>query len=182
MLPGRPLLRDARPEFPGPRLTLPLTEASCAEPPREHHQGDVGAQAQGGQQHDAVAAGAELLADLAGAGGVRGREELAVALVAAVDGDEQDGGAVAREERPDGVELRGEDLEDNQGEAELRQGRSHVGALERALRGADLDEPVGARGRRGGGGSATGVLRGGKGETGARGGGGGYGMMVTACR
>ena len=50
-------------------------------------------------------------------------------------------GAVDGEEGADGVELRGEDLEDDEGEGELREGRAHVGALEGALGGADLDEP-----------------------------------------
>jgi hypothetical protein len=51
-------------------------------------------------------------------------EELAVPFVAAVDGHEQDGQAVDGKQGADGVELRGEDLEDDEGEAELRQCRA----------------------------------------------------------
>ena len=68
-------------------------------------------------------------------------EELAVALVATVDGDEEDGGAVDGEEGADGVELGGEDLEDDEGEGELAEGGAHVGALKGALRGSDLGQP-----------------------------------------
>lgn len=73
--------------------------------------------------------------------GVDGGEELAVALVAAVGGDEGDGGGVDGEEGADGVELGGEDLEDDEGEGELGEGGAHVGSFEGALGGADLDEP-----------------------------------------
>ena len=71
-----------------------------------------------------------------------GGEELAVALVAAVDGDEEDGGAVDGEEGADGVELGREDLEDNEGEGELAEGGPHVGALKGALGSPDLSESV----------------------------------------
>lgn len=72
-----------------------------------------------------------------------GGEELALALIAAVDGDEEDGGAIGGEEGADGVELRGEDLEDDERKGELPEGGAHVGALKGALGGADLDEPGG---------------------------------------
>lgn len=72
----------------------------------------------------------------------RGGEELAVALVAAVYGYEHDGGAVDGKEGADGVELGREDLEDDEGEGELAEGGAHVGALEGALGGPDLDEPA----------------------------------------
>lgn len=110
------------------------------ELPREHHKHDVGAEAEEGQERDAVAAGAELLVHVALA--VLGGEELPVALVAAVDGDQQHAGPVQREQGADGVEVGREDLEDDEGEAELGQGGPHVRALEGALRGADLDELV----------------------------------------
>lgn len=71
-----------------------------------------------------------------------GDEELAVALVAAVDGDEEDGGAKGGEEGADGVELLGEDFENNEGEGEEAEGGSHVGALKGSLGGADFDESV----------------------------------------
>lgn len=60
--------------------------------PGEHHYHDVGAEAEEGQERDAVAAGAELLVHVALV--VLGGEELLVALVAAVDGDQQHAGAV----------------------------------------------------------------------------------------
>lgn len=71
-----------------------------------------------------------------------GDEELAVALVAAVDGDEQDGGAKGGEEGADGVELLGEDFENDEGEREEAEGGSHVGAFKGSLGGADFDEFV----------------------------------------
>lgn len=73
----------------------------------------------------------------------RGGEELPMTFVAAVHGDEHDGGAVDGEEGADGVELGGEDFEDDEGEGELAEGGPHVGAFEGALGGADLDESGG---------------------------------------
>lgn len=110
--------------------------------PREDQQRHVRRQTEHGEQGDAVARGAELADDGDGAVGVLlgGGEELAVALVAAVDCDEHDGGAVDGEEGSDGVELGREDLEDDEGEGELREGGAHVGALKGPLGGADLDE------------------------------------------
>ncbi len=90
------------------------------------------------------AAGVVPLAVGAGRGGALALlavEELAVAFVAAVDGDEQDGGAVAGQQGADGVELGGEDLEHDEGEGELRECGTHIGALEGALGRADLDQP-----------------------------------------
>ena len=71
-----------------------------------------------------------------------GDEELTVALEATVGSDEDDGDAVGGEEGADGVELLGEDLEDDEGEGELAEGGAHVGAFEGALGGADLHEPA----------------------------------------
>lgn len=110
------------------------------ERPREDEEGGVGGEAQGGHENDGVAARLEAAAQEAVL--VLCGEELALALVAAVDGDEQDGDAVGGEEGADGVELLGEDLEDDEGEGELPEGGAHVGAFEGALRGADLDEPA----------------------------------------
>lgn len=107
--------------------------------PGEHHQHDVGAETEDGQERDAVAAGAELLVHVALV--VLGGEELLVALIAAVDGDQQHAGPVQREEGADGVEVGREDLEDDEGEAELRQRRPHVCTLKGSLRGANLNEP-----------------------------------------
>lgn len=128
-------------------------QTSADKLPGQNKQGRVGSEAQAGEQGDAVARGAKPLGGrlvgvgrVAVAGGVdvgRGEEELAVALVAAVDGDEHDGGAVDGEEGADGVELGREDLEDDEGEGELAQGRAHVGALKGALGCADLDEFIG---------------------------------------
>ena len=110
------------------------------ERPREDEEGGVGGEAQGGHENDGVAARLEAAAQEAVL--VLCGEELALALVAAVDGDEQDGDAVGGEEGANGVELLGEDLEDDEGEGELPESGAHVGALEGALRGADLDEPA----------------------------------------
>lgn len=130
----------------------PLLSLGCSDPlslsmglasderPREDEEGGVGGEAQGGHENDGVAARLEAAAQEAVL--VLCGEELALALVAAVDGDEQDGDAVGGEEGADGVELLGEDLEDDEGEGELPEGGAHVGAFEGALRGADLDEPA----------------------------------------
>ena len=139
---------------PDTRLVFIITGGgvgSSRQPVRQDHEGDVRAETERGQQRDAVAAGAELVPDddapAPAAAAVRlgvgllPVEELAVALVAAEDGDEHDGGAVDGEEGADGVELGREDLEDDQSERELRQRRPHVRPLEGALGGADLDQP-----------------------------------------
>jgi hypothetical protein len=68
------------------------------------------------------------------------REELAVPLVATIDGDQEDGGAVYGEEGADGVEFGCEDLEDDEGEGELAEGGAHVGAFKGPLGGPDLSE------------------------------------------
>lgn len=128
--------------------------------PRQHQKANVRTQAEQAQERDAVAARAELLDQplVLGVGVRLGLapagpgpspsslpllpvEELPVALVAAVDGDQHDGGAVDGEEGADGVELGVEDLEDDEGKGELRDGGAQVGALKGALGGADLDEP-----------------------------------------
>lgn len=69
-------------------------------------------------------------------------EKLSVSFVPAEDGDKEDGGAVGGEEGADGVELAGEDLEDDEGEGELRKGGAHVGAFKGPLGGADLGESI----------------------------------------
>jgi len=71
------------------------------------------------------------------------REELAVPLVATIDGDQEDGGAVYGEEGADGVEFGCEDLEDDEGEGELAEGGAHVGAFKGPLGGPDLSEFLG---------------------------------------
>lgn len=111
------------------------------EAPCQDQQGGVKRKAQGGHQHDSVAAGLELAADVA-VGGLGG-EELAMALVAAVDGGEKDGGGVGGEEGADGIELVGEDFEDDEGKGELAEGGADVGALVGTLGGADFVELVG---------------------------------------
>jgi hypothetical protein len=112
--------------------------------PREHHAGDIGRQAEEGEEGNGVAAGPELAEGHAL--GALGDEELAVALEAAVHGNEENGEAVDGKEGADGVELLGEDLEDDEREGELAEGGAHVGALEGALGGADFDEPGGMLG------------------------------------
>lgn len=118
--------------------------------PGQDQEGGVGGEAQGRHEEDGVAA--RLEAAVHDAIGVLGGEELAMALVAAVDGDEEDGGAVGGEEGADGVELGGENFEDDEGKGKLAESGAHVGALKSALGGADLDEPSGeGEGGKGGG-------------------------------
>lgn len=69
-------------------------------------------------------------------------EELAVTLLAAEEADDEHAGAVDGEQGPDAVELGGEDLEDDEGEGELRQRRADVGPLERPLGSAHVDDLV----------------------------------------
>lgn len=108
--------------------------------PRQCQKRSIGTKTQHGQQNHSVATGPEFPVKDA----IRrlGDEELAVALVAAVDGDEEDGGAKGGEEGADGVELLGEDFEDDEGEGEEAEGGSHVGALKGPLGGTDFDESV----------------------------------------
>ena len=96
-----------------PTLLYPIEPQLSHEPPCKHQHGHVGAQAQGRQERDRVAARLELATDLAVE--TFRREELALAVVPPVDGDEHDGGPVGGEEGADGVELLGEDLEDDEG-------------------------------------------------------------------
>lgn len=107
--------------------------------PSQHDQGDVRGHAQRREYEDRVAAGAESLRQLP-AVVVSGGEELPVALVPAVHGADEDRAAVDGEQGADAVELGREDLEDDEGEAEQREGGAGVGALKGALGGADLDE------------------------------------------
>ena len=67
-------------------------------------------------------------------------EELPIALISSVDGAEHDGSAVHREQRAYCIELGGEDLEDDEGKAELGERGPHVCPLERALRCSDLHQ------------------------------------------
>ncbi|TFB00297.1 hypothetical protein CCMA1212_007962 [Trichoderma ghanense] len=121
------------------RITHP---SHIAKLPRQPQQRCIRNQAQHRQQHHRIAARPELAPQHAVAivVGRLGDEELAVALVAAPDGDKQDGGAKGGEEGADAVELLGEDLEDDEGEGEDAEGGAHVGAFEGALGGADFDE------------------------------------------
>lgn len=65
-------------------------------------------------------------------------EELLIALMSPEQTNAQNPKPVCREQSPDRVEFRLEDLEDDEREGELRQGRSNVGAFEGPLGGADL--------------------------------------------
>ena len=60
-------------------------------------------------------------------------EELLVALLTSKQTGEQDARSIHREQGPDAVELGREDLEHDEGEGELADGGTHVGALKRAL-------------------------------------------------
>lgn len=107
---------------------------------RQDHEGDIGSDAQRGQDDDDIATGAEpLLPDAVGADLV---EELAIALLATVGADEEHAGAVDGEQGADGVELGGEDLEHDEREGELRERRADVRALEGALCRAHFDQLV----------------------------------------
>ncbi|RFU73889.1 hypothetical protein TARUN_8370 [Trichoderma arundinaceum] len=111
--------------------------------PRQRQQRSIRAETQSRQQNYRVAAGPEFPAQNA----VRrlSNEELAIALVPAIHGDEEDGGAKGGEEGADGVELLGKDLENDEGEGEEAEGCAHVGALKGSLGGADFDESTRAQ-------------------------------------
>jgi hypothetical protein len=64
----------------------------CNQPPCEDHQRDIGTQAEDGQERHTVSARPKLA--LPGPVDGLGSEELVVALVASVDGDEHHGNAV----------------------------------------------------------------------------------------
>lgn len=71
-----------------------------------------------------------------------GDEKLAVALIAPIHGNDKHCSAVSGKEGTDGVEFLGEDSEDDEGEGKHADAGSHVSALEGALSGSNLDEPV----------------------------------------
>ena len=71
-----------------------------------------------------------------------GSKELALALVAAIEGDEKNAHSVRSEECADGVELFGENLENDEREGELAQGRAHIRALKGTLGRAYFDQPA----------------------------------------
>ena len=60
-------------------------------------------------------------------------KELFVTLRATEETDDQNPGAVDREQSPDTVELGGEDLEDHEREGELGESGADIGTLEGAL-------------------------------------------------
>lgn len=117
---------------------LDNTFSNILEAPRQRQQRRVRAETQRRQEKDRVTAGPEFPAQHA----VRrlGDEELAMALVAAVHGDKEDGGAKRGEESTDGIKLFGEDLEDDEREGEEAQGGAHVSAFKGTLGGADFNE------------------------------------------
>ncbi|KKP03017.1 hypothetical protein THAR02_04896 [Trichoderma harzianum] len=116
------------------------TFSNILEAPRQRQQRRIRTETQRRQEKDRVAAGPEFPAQDAV---IRlGDEELAMALVAAVHGDEENGGAKGGEEGADGVELFGEDFEDDKGEGEEAQSGAHVGAFKGTLGGADFNESV----------------------------------------
>ncbi|KAM6486124.1 hypothetical protein HDV62DRAFT_267245 [Trichoderma sp. SZMC 28011] len=119
---------------------LDNTFSNILEAPRQRQQRRVRAETQRRQEKDRVTAGPEFPAQHA----VRrlGDEELAMALVAAVHGDKEDGGAKRGEESTDGIKLFGEDLEDDEREGEEAQGGAHVSAFKGTLGGADFNESV----------------------------------------
>ena len=60
-------------------------------------------------------------------------KELLVALLSAVQTCKEDTGPIDSKERPNAVELRGEDLQHDEGEGELSEGSPDVGTFEGAL-------------------------------------------------
>ncbi len=67
-------------------------------------------------------------------------KELPITLHSPESTGSQDPGPIDSEQSPNGVELRGEDLENDEGEGKLGERGADVGALEGALSGADFDE------------------------------------------
>ena len=68
------------------------------------------------------------------------REKLLIPLLPPIRAHEQHSRPIHGEQRADAIEFRGEDLQDDQREGELRQGSAHVCAFEGALSGADFDQ------------------------------------------
>jgi len=69
-------------------------------------------------------------------------KELLVALLSTVQTCKEDTGPVDSKERPNAVELGGEDLQHDEGEGELAEGGPDVGAFEGTLGGAHFLELV----------------------------------------
>lgn len=113
---------------------------SCLQLEGQNQQTDICSDAQRGEHDDDIATGAEplppqaIIAQLV--------EELFVPLLSPVRADEQDAGTIHGEQRADGVEFRGEDLEDDEREGELRQRGPDVGAFEGALGRTHFDQLV----------------------------------------
>ena len=106
--------------FPTPSVQLSPAKyfpPSIRQPHRQHQQTRIRRHRQRRQHNNHIPTGAEplppqpIVADL--------RKELLVPLLSSQKADEQDAGAVDGEEGADGVELCGEDLEDDEGEGEL---------------------------------------------------------------
>lgn len=106
----------------------------------QYEHADVSAEAQPGEEQDAVITSAKLGRDFPVA--ASSAEELPVALIPAICSAQDDSRSIYGEERADGVELRSEDPEYDQGEAELRESRSHISSLERSLCRPDLNNPT----------------------------------------
>ena len=69
-------------------------------------------------------------------------EELFVALLPPISSDRQHASSVYSEQSTNGVELGGENLQDDEREGELRQRRSYISSLEGALSGSNLDKLI----------------------------------------
>jgi hypothetical protein len=67
-------------------------------------------------------------------------KELSIPLISAVHAHQQYACAICSEQRADGIELRGEDLEHDEREGELTEGGADIGAFEGSLRGANFDK------------------------------------------
>lgn len=67
-------------------------------------------------------------------------EKLSISLRAAEQPNDEDSATVDSKERTNTVELGGEDLEHDEGEGELGEGRADVGTFKGPLSSADLDD------------------------------------------
>ena len=114
--------------------------ASSRQVQRQNKQANVCRNTQRRQRNNHIATGTEplpaqsIIAHLV--------EKLSIPLLPAIGTDQKQSDSVSREKSADGIELRGKDLEDHEGEGELGEGGADIGAFKCALCGADLDELV----------------------------------------
>lgn len=117
----------------------------------QHQQTDIRSYTQHGQHEHHVARSPEPLpshdshrTSIIASNALCLSEELPIPLLSAVSTDGQHPGTVDGKEGADAVEFAREDLEHDEREGELGQRGADVGAFERALCSADLDELLGS--------------------------------------